>query len=104
MGQQRLDLWAGEHGREGVVVLGANLGKERPVGFAQQFDKEHSGRGQCLPDALGFPVFLQFDEQEIFAQLGFGDRGGITTEMLVNEPQLAVVGVPRSIGVITQSQ
>ena len=104
MGQQRLDLLAGEHGRKGVVILGANLSKERPVGFAEQLDKEHSGRGQCLPDALGFPVLLQFDEKEIFAQLGFGDCGCITIEMLVNEPQLAVVGVPRPIGVVTQSQ
>ena len=87
MGQQRLDLWAGEHGRKRVVILGANLRKDRPVRFAQQLDKEHFGRGQCLPDAFGFPVLLQFDEKEVFAQLGFGDGGWITTEILVNEPR-----------------
>jgi len=80
------------------------LGKERPVGFAQQFDKEHFGRGHCLPDAFGLPVLVQFDEQEVFAQLGFGERGWITMEMLVDEPHLAIVGVPGSIGVVTQSQ
>ena len=94
----------GVHSRKGVVILGANLREDGPVRFAQQFDKEHSGRGQCLPDAFGFPVLLQFNEEEIFAQLGFGDGGGITIEMLVNEPQLAVVRVARSIGVVTQGQ
>jgi len=81
-----LDQWAGEHGRKGVVILGANLREDRPIRFAQQFDKEDPGRGQCLADAFGFPVLLQFDEEKIFAQLGFGDRGWITTEMLVKEP------------------
>ena len=57
-----------------------------------------------MADGFGFPVLLQFDEKEIFAQLGFGDRGWITIEMLVNEPQLAIVRVTRSIGVVTQSQ
>src|SRR3974390_1718200 len=104
MGQQRLNLLAREHSWKCVVILGADLRKEGPVRSAEQLDKEHSGRGQSLPDAFGFPVLLQFDEKEIFAQLGFGDCGCITTEMLMNEPDLPIVRVPRSIGVVTQSQ
>ena len=49
-------------------------------------------------------MLLQFNEQEIFAQLDFGDDGWVAIEMLVNEPQLPVVRVPCSIGVVTQSQ
>jgi len=33
-----------------------------------------------------------------------GDRGWIAAEVLVDKPELAVVGVPRSIGVVTQGQ
>jgi hypothetical protein len=49
-------------------------------------------------------MLLQFDEKEIFAQLGFGESGWITGKILVNEPDLAIVRVTRSIGVVAQSQ
>ena len=104
MGQQRLDLLAGEHSRKGVVIFGADLRKEGPVRFAQQLDKEHFGRGQCLPDAFGLPVLLQFDEKEILAQLGLGDGGGITGQMLVDEAELTIVSMAGPVGVVTQRQ
>jgi hypothetical protein len=49
-------------------------------------------------------MFLEFDEEEIVAQLGFAERGRVATEVLVNKTQLAIVGVTRSIGVVMQRQ
>ena len=49
-------------------------------------------------------MLLELYEQEVVAQLRLGDGGRIAAEVLVNEPELAVVGVPGSIGVVAQRQ
>ena len=36
VGQQIMDLLAGEHGGKGVVILGADLGKDSPVGMPEE--------------------------------------------------------------------
>jgi hypothetical protein len=104
VGQQIVDLRAGENRRERVVILGANLGEDRPLGVAQEIDKEHASRGPGLADGFGLPVFLEFDEKEVVAQLGLGEEGRITGAMLVDQAHLAVIGVPGSIGVVAQGQ
>ena len=104
VGQQIMDLLAGEHGGQGVVIFGADLGKERPVGMPEEIDEEHAGGGEGLADGLGRPMLLELDEEEVVAQLGLGDGGRIAADVLVDEPELAVVGVPGSIGVVAQRQ
>ena len=53
VGQQIMDLLAGEHGGKGVVIFGADLGEERPVGMPEEIDEEHAGGGAGLADGLG---------------------------------------------------
>ncbi len=67
-------------------------------------DEEHGGGGQSLTDGLGLPLLLELYEQEVIAQLRLGDGCRIAAQVLVNEPQLAVVGVPRAIGIVAQGQ
>ena len=86
------------------MVLGADLGKETPAGLAQEIDEAHFGGGQGLAEGLGAPMLLEFNEEEIVAQLGLGEGVRIAMAMLVNEPDLAIVGVPGAIGVVMQSQ
>jgi hypothetical protein len=49
-------------------------------------------------------MLLEFDKQEVVAELGLGEGGGIRSKMLVNEPEDSVVGTARAIGVVTQRQ
>jgi hypothetical protein len=65
------------------VVFGADLGEEGPAGMAEEIDEEHGGSGQSLADGLGLPVLLEFDEEEIVAELGLGDRGRVAAAVLV---------------------
>ena len=104
MREQSLDLLAGEHGGKGVVIFGADLGKDRPVRLPEQINKAHFGGGEGLSNGFGLPLLLEFDEEEVVAQLGLGEGGGITGEMLVQEPELAIIGMAGPIGVIMQSQ
>ena len=53
---------------------------------------------------LGCPMLLELYEEEVVAQLSLGDGGRIAADVLVDEPELAVVGVPGSIGVVAQRQ
>jgi hypothetical protein len=46
-----------------------------------------------LADGFGLPVLLEFDKQEVVAQLGLIDGGRITGAKLVDQAHLAVVGV-----------
>ena len=104
MREQIMDLLASEHSGKGVMVFGSDLGKHRPVRLAEQINKIHFGRGQGLADALGFPMLLEFDKEEVVAQLGLGNGGRIAGQMLVDEPELPVVGVASAVGVVAQSQ
>ena len=55
------------------MIVGADLGEERPVGVPEQIDEEHACGGDGLADGFGLPMLLEFDEQEVVAQLGFGE-------------------------------
>ena len=99
-----MDLLAGEHGGQGVVIFGLDLREQRPVGMPEEINEEQAGGGAGLADGLGRPVFLELDEEEVVPELRLGDRDRVTAEVLVNEPKLAVVGVPGAIGVVAQRQ
>lgn len=102
--QQNVNLLASQDGREPIVIAGADLGEERPIRAGQQIDEEHVRRGQGLTDGFGLPMLFALHEQEVIAQLGFGDRCGIAAQLLVDEPHLAVVGVTGAIGIVAQSE
>jgi len=102
--EQVVDLLAGEHGRKGVVIFGANLGKDPPLSVTKQIDQEHLGGGEGLPDALGPPALLELNKEEVVAQLGLAQGRGVTAEVLVDQAQLTVIGMTGPIGVVAQSQ
>ena len=62
-------LSLGKHGGQSIVIPGADLGEERPIGALEQIDEEHPCRGGRLADGLGLPVLLEFDEEEVVPQL-----------------------------------
>ena len=99
-----MDLLAGEHRGKRIVIFSLDLREESPVGMPEEINEAHAGSGARLADGLGSPMFFELYEEEIVAQLGLGDGGGVAAEVLVDEPELAVVRVPGSIGVIMQSQ
>src|SRR5258708_3604686 len=99
-----MDLLAREHGGKAVVIFGADLREQSPVGMLEEIYKKHPGCGQGLTDGLGRPMLLELYEEEILAQLGLRECGWIAAEVLVDQPELAVVGVPGSIGVVAQRQ
>jgi hypothetical protein len=103
MGQEVMDLLAGGHGGQRVVIFGSDLGEEGPIGVTEEIYEEQVGGGTGLADGLGGPLFLEFDEQEVVPQLRLGDGLWVAADVLVDEPELAVVGVPGSIGVVAQS-
>jgi len=104
MREQSMDLLAGEHRGKGVVIFGADLGKDCPGRLAEQIDKKHFGGGQSLSNGLGLPMLLELYEEEVVAQLGFGNGSRITGQMFVDEPQVPIIGMASAIGVVTQSQ
>jgi hypothetical protein len=104
MGEQSVNLLAGEHGGKSVVIFGADLGEDRPVRLAQEVDKTHFGGGEGLPDGFGLPMLLEFDEEEIVAQLGLGEGRGISGEMFVEESELSIIGMAGAVGVVAQGQ
>ncbi len=104
MGQQIVHLLPGQDGGKGIVIFGADLRKDGPGRLAEQLDKEHFGGGQSLADGLGLPMLLEFDEQEVVAQLGLGNARGITGAMLVQESKLTIVSMAGPIGVVMERQ
>ncbi len=74
VGQQIMHLLAGQHGGQDVVVLGADLAEDRPVGVAEEVDEELARGGERLADGVRLPVLRQFDEEEVVAQLGLGEE------------------------------
>lgn len=100
-GQQIMNLLAGQDGGQSVVILGADLPKDGPVGVPQQVFKELTRSSDGLADGFGLPTLSKFDEQEVVAQSGLGELGGIAGEVLVDETQLTVIGVAGAIGVVT---
>ena len=104
MGQQIMNLLAGEDGRQGIVIFGADLGEDGPVGVAEEVDKKLATSGQRLANGFGLPLLLEFDEEEVVAHLGLGEQRRIAAEVLVNQAQLSVVRVAGAIGVVAQAQ
>ena len=49
-------------------------------------------------------MLLELYEQEVVAQLRLGDGGRIAAQVLVNEPDLSVIGVPGAVGVVAQRE
>jgi hypothetical protein len=104
VGQQVMDLGPGEHRRKGVMILGADLGEDFPIGVFEQIDEEQAGGRPGLTDGLGLPVLLEFDVKKVVPELGLGEGGGVTTEMLVDQAHLAVISVPGAIGVVAEGK
>ena len=104
MTQEIVNLAAGKHGGQRIVIADADLGENRPVVVPQELDVEHAGGGNRLADGFGPPMLLEFDEEEIVAQLSFGEAGRIAAQMLMHQAQLTVVGVAGAIGIIVQGQ
>src|SRR5258705_10536830 len=99
-----MNLLAREHGWKRVVIFGANLGKQSPVGMLEQVDEKHPGGGQGLANGLGGPMLLELQEQKVVAKLSFGECGWIATEVLVNKPESTVIREPGSFGVVAKGQ
>jgi hypothetical protein len=102
--QQMVDLLPGEHGGKCVMIFSLDLREESPVGMPEEINEEHTGGGTRLADGLGCPMFFELYEKEVVTQLSLGDGGRVAAEVLMDEPELAVVRVPGSIGVVAQSQ
>jgi hypothetical protein len=103
-GQEIVDLSASENSGQSIMILGADLGEDRPVGVAEQIEEEQARGGEALTDGLWLPVLGEFDEDEVVAQLILGKEGGIAGEVIVDEADLTVVGVACAIGVVAQGQ
>src|SRR5215204_4738608 len=77
VGQQVMDLLACEHGRKRIVIFGADLREESPVGMLKESDEEQAGSGARLADGLGCPMFFELYEEEVVPQLSLGDGGRV---------------------------
>ena len=99
-----MNLLASEDCRESIVILGADLGEDLPVGVAEQVDEELATSSQRLTDRFGLLLFVEFNEEEVVAQLGLSELGWITGKVLVEQAHLPVIGVAGAIGVVAQGQ
>lgn len=72
--------------------------------MTQLIDEEEPGTRGRLPDRLGPPVFDRLDVQEIVAQLGLVQGSGITIEVIHDEPELPVIGLPGAGVIVAQRQ
>ena len=64
VGEQVMDLLAGEHGGQRVVVLGADLGEERPVLMPRRLTKNMLAAARAWRMDLGFQCFLSFTNRK----------------------------------------
>lgn len=72
--------------------------------MTEEVDEELAGVGKGLADGLERPVLLEFDEEKVVAKSGLGDAYRIEAKVLVEESQLAVVGVTGAVGVVTKGE
>jgi len=56
----------------------------------------------AICDRFGLPKLLELNQQEVVAQLGLGESGGITSKVLLDQPELTIISVSGSIGVVTE--
>jgi hypothetical protein len=76
-----------------VSVRAEEVAVNAPV-TAQFVDESLSDGNHAVLLSLGLPAFDGFDVQEVVAQHLLGDGGGIAPALLVDQADLAVVGVP----------
>ncbi len=94
MPEQPDDLPAGQYGWEAIVVLGADLGKDFPVLMTHHAHEEELCGSGGLADGFRLPAFDGFYVKEVVTQHLFGHLAGVAMRLLVDEAQLAVIGVP----------
>ena len=104
VGEKIAHLLSGEDWRKGVVIFDPKLGEDAPVGVAEQIDEEQADGSPGLTEGFGLPVFLEFDEEEVVAELGLSEQCGIASEVFVEQPHLTVVGMAGAIGVVAKGQ
>ena len=82
------------------MILGFDLGKDRPVLMTEHLDKEDFGTSHGLANGLGLPSLDRLDVQDVIAQLILGDQRRVTAVVLMDQPHAAVIRMPgaRSIG------
>ena len=104
VGKQEADLVAGEDNRQGIKIPGADLGKDRQRFLPEKILKEGLQAGDSLPHGVGLPVLFEFEKKQILADLVFGEQLRIAAKMLLQDAQLAVVGVAGAVAIMTQRQ
>lgn len=82
------------------MILGADLAQNGPLGMTEEVDEELVTCGLGQANGLGLPVLFEFDEKEVVAELGLGQQRMVRSKVLMDQPQLTVVRVTRSIGVV----
>lgn len=69
-----MDLLTGEDGGKAVVVAGTNLMEDSPVTEVEEVEVELKTGGLGETDGRGLPFLLEFDEEEVVADLGLGEK------------------------------
>ena len=100
--QELANLLARQHGGQFVVILGLDLREDLPILVPEHLDEEDLGRGGGLPDRLGLPPLDVLDVEDVVAQLRLRNQGGILARMLLDQAQVAVVGMPGPIAIVPQ--
>ena len=104
-GAEQVDnLLARQHFRQPVVVLGADLVEHLPALPLQLAFVEQPRTSRRLSHGLGRPALDGLEVQEVVPHLRLGQPGRIRASMFGQEPQLAVVGMPRADMVVAQRQ
>ena len=104
MFEQADDLGAAQDRRKTLLVAGADLREDAPLIAAEHLQVEKPGAGGTLADRLGPPPLAEFDVQEVVAHLPFVELPGIAAKVLVQQPHVPVVGVPRAGPLVAQAQ
>ena len=99
-----MNLIAGEHSRQFLMIPRANLGKHLPFRMAQHLGKENPRTGHCLANGLRLPLLAGLHIQNIVAELILPQRGRIGPEMLVQDPHGAVITVSGARAIILQGK
>lgn len=68
--------------------------------MTEEVDEELVTGGLGHADGLGLPLLLELDEKEVVTELGLGQQRRVRSKVLMDETQLTVVRVTRSIGVV----
>lgn len=102
--QKVADLGTGQNSRQGVTVLGPDLGEEGPIRTTEHLQVETTGTSGGLANSLGLPAFDALEVDEVIAQLLLGQGSRIAVEVLADQAQLTVIGMPGTKRVVSQGQ